>query len=47
MQNHQDAVMRLIEVPGIGAEAAPEIIAGMGPGTPPLWDILHQGEVCV
>jgi transposase len=31
MQAHQDAVMRLIEVPGIGAEAAQEIIAEIGP----------------
>jgi transposase len=31
MQRHQDAVVRLIEVPGIGAEAAQEIIAEIGP----------------
>lgn len=31
MQKHQDAVVRLIEVPGIGAEAAQEIIAEIGP----------------
>jgi transposase len=31
MQAHQDAVVRLIEVPGIGAEAAQEIIAEIGP----------------
>ena len=31
MQAHQDAVTRLIEVPGIGAEAAQEIIAEIGP----------------
>jgi transposase len=31
MQQHQAAVMRLIEVPGIGAAAAQEIIAEIGP----------------
>lgn len=31
MQEHQAAVMRLIEVPGIGAEAAQELIAEIGP----------------
>ena len=31
MQQHQDAVARLIEVPGIGAEAAQEILAEIGP----------------
>jgi transposase len=31
MRMYQDAVMRLIEVPGIGAEAAQEIIAEIGP----------------
>ena len=31
MQAHQDAVVRLIAVPGIGAEAAQEIIAEIGP----------------
>ena len=31
MQKHQDTVVRLIEVPGIGAEAAQEIIAEIGP----------------
>lgn len=31
MHKYQDAVMRLIEVPGIGAEAAQEIIAEIGP----------------
>lgn len=31
MQRYQDAVTRLIEVPGIGAEAAQEIIAEIGP----------------
>ena len=31
MQAHQDEVVRLIEVPGIGAEAAQEIIAEIGP----------------
>ena len=31
MQKHQDAVLRLIEVPGIGAEAAQEILAEIGP----------------
>jgi len=30
-QEHQAAVVRLIEVPGIGAEAAQEILAEMGP----------------
>ncbi len=31
LQTHQDTVIRLIEVPGIGAEAAQEIIAEIGP----------------
>jgi len=31
MQQHQQTVMRLIEVPGIGAEAAQEILAEIGP----------------
>jgi len=31
MQKYQDAVTRLIEIPGIGAEAAQEIIAEIGP----------------
>lgn len=31
MQEHQAAVVRLIEVPGIGAEAAQEILAEIGP----------------
>jgi transposase len=31
MQKYQDAVTRLIEIPGIGAEAAQEIIAEVGP----------------
>jgi transposase len=31
MQKHQDAVTRLIEIPGIGAEAAQEMIAEIGP----------------
>jgi transposase len=31
MQRHQDAVTRLIEIPGIGATAAQEIIAEIGP----------------
>lgn len=31
MQQHQDAVTRLIEIPGIGAEAAQEILAEIGP----------------
>ena len=31
MQKYQDAVTRLIEVPGIGAEAAQEILAEIGP----------------
>jgi len=31
MQKYQDTVVRLIEVPGIGAEAAQEIIAEIGP----------------
>ena len=31
MQAHQDAVVRLIAVPGIGAEAAQEILAEIGP----------------
>jgi len=31
MRNYQDAVTRLIEIPGIGAEAAQEIIAEIGP----------------
>ena len=31
MRTYQDAVTRLIEVPGIGAEAAQEIIAEIGP----------------
>ena len=31
MQAHQDAVVRLIAVPGIGAEAAQEIVAEIGP----------------
>lgn len=31
MQSHQAAVARLIEVPGIGAEAAQEILAEIGP----------------
>jgi transposase len=31
MQKHQDAVTRLIEIPGIGAEAAQEILAEIGP----------------
>ena len=31
MQQYQDAVTRLIEIPGIGAEAAQEIIAEIGP----------------
>ena len=31
MQQYQDAVTRLIEVPGIGAEAAQEILAEIGP----------------
>jgi transposase len=31
MQKHHDAVTRLIEVPGIGAEAAQEILAEIGP----------------
>jgi transposase len=31
MQPHQDTVMRLIEIPGIGAEAAQEILAEIGP----------------
>lgn len=31
MKNHQDAVTRLIEIPGIGAEAAQEILAEIGP----------------
>ena len=31
MQNYQDAVTRLIEIPGIGATAAQEILAEIGP----------------
>ena len=31
MQRYQDAVTRLIEIPGIGAEAAQEILAEIGP----------------
>ena len=31
MRQHQDAVTRLIEIPGIGAEAAQELIAEIGP----------------
>ena len=31
MRKHQQAILRLIEVPGIGAEAAQEIIAEIGP----------------
>jgi transposase len=31
MQQYQDAVTRLIEIPGIGAEAAQEILAEIGP----------------
>ena len=31
MQNYQDAVSRLIEIPGIGAAAAQEILAEIGP----------------
>jgi len=31
MQQHQDVVERLIEIPGIGAEAAQEILAEIGP----------------
>src|SRR6185369_12453230 len=31
MQPYQDAVRRLIEIPGIGAEAAQEILAEIGP----------------
>ena len=31
MREHQEAVVRLIEVPGIGAEAAQEILAEIGP----------------
>lgn len=31
MQKYQDAVTRLIEIPGIGAEAAQEILAEIGP----------------
>jgi transposase len=31
LQAHQNAVLRLIEVPGIGAEAAQEILAEIGP----------------
>jgi transposase len=31
MKNHQDVITRLIEIPGIGAEAAQEIIAEIGP----------------
>jgi len=31
MQKYQDAVSRLIEIPGIGAEAAQEILAEIGP----------------
>ena len=31
MQTYQDAVTRLIEIPGIGAEAAQEIMAEIGP----------------
>src|SRR5438270_5778345 len=31
MQNYQDAITRLIEIPGIGAEAAQEILAEIGP----------------
>jgi transposase len=31
MQEYQDAVTRLIEIPGIGAEAAQEILAEIGP----------------
>lgn len=31
MEKHQDAVTRLIEIPGIGAEAAQEILAEIGP----------------
>jgi len=31
MKKHQEAVMRLIEIPGIGAEAAQEIVAEIGP----------------
>ena len=49
MQKHQDAVTRLIEIPGIGAEAAQEIAAEIGPeAVAPrlcklIWNILHQG----
>jgi len=31
MKNYQDAVQRLIEIPGIGAEAAQEILSEIGP----------------
>jgi transposase len=31
MQNYQDAITRLIEIPGIGAEAAQQILAEIGP----------------
>jgi transposase len=31
MQGHQDAVARLVEIPGIGAEAAQEILSEIGP----------------
>ena len=31
MQRYQEAVTRLIEIPGIGAEAAQEILAAIGP----------------
>jgi transposase len=31
MQSYQDAVTRLIEIPGIGATAAQEVIAEIGP----------------
>lgn len=31
LQEHQDAMVRLIEVPGIGAEAGQEILAEIGP----------------
>jgi transposase len=35
MQLHQQAILRLIELPGIGAEAAHQIIAEIGPTAGP------------
>jgi len=31
MQSHQQAILRLIEVPGIGADAAQQMVAEIGP----------------